>query len=447
MRDSARPRMISRRSFLGTALCTPTALVPIGLSGRGATGGDADTISRATALDRRAWRGLRQRLGGRVPRVYAERLRFELDVIKERGWARRFEAAENVVDAARRAGILVGPAEGMVSASLVAYALCQTWVDPVRHPLHFERFVGSARGPTFQFGMSKPDSGDWFVEVARAWLRRQVRIRWVNHRSSSSPRSPKGDQSAAIVSARTSPTLSAICELLSGAPPTPPSLDLDAVGHLFAHPEQLPWTSVTTALEAERTQVTANPHVASGAEWRRVDGFADLVPQVLVLRRGCHRACTDAYKCLDQDYLFARSIRYQWVVPHSACRSVVADTSGRILFDEQVMQLAKEMAGFDPWEADQLLRDLRQQNTLKLRETAARYCQGMQSICGVSLSDAKSTWQWLSCLAPPWSRASSASMAVQVLWICRLAERFGRSFARCLRRRIECKGLWFGVGR
>jgi len=103
---------------------------------------EGDTLE--TFLERLAWQGLR----ARYPVVSAEaeaRLRHELAIIKKTGFAGYFLVVWDFITFARDRGISVGPGRGSASASLVAYCLGITNIDPLRYGLIFERFLNPER--------------------------------------------------------------------------------------------------------------------------------------------------------------------------------------------------------------------------------------------------------------------------------------------------------------
>ncbi len=101
--------------------------------------------SAAAVLTRRAQAGLDARWGGAVPREYQERLAHELATIASLEFADYFLVVADVVAAARERDIAVGPGRGSAAASLVAYSLGITEVDPLRYGLVFERFLNPHR--------------------------------------------------------------------------------------------------------------------------------------------------------------------------------------------------------------------------------------------------------------------------------------------------------------
>jgi DNA polymerase-3 subunit alpha len=77
--------------------------------------------------------------------VYDERLRVEIDVIIQMGFAGYFLIVADFIQWAKDNDIPVGPGRGSGAGSLVAYALKITDLDPIAHDLLFERFLNPER--------------------------------------------------------------------------------------------------------------------------------------------------------------------------------------------------------------------------------------------------------------------------------------------------------------
>ena len=71
---------------------------------------------------------------------YVERLKEELTVIKDRGFAKYFLTMKAIADKASSVQ-LTSPGRGSAAGSLVAYVLNITQVDPIKHGLLFSRFL------------------------------------------------------------------------------------------------------------------------------------------------------------------------------------------------------------------------------------------------------------------------------------------------------------------
>ena len=88
---------------------------------------------------------------------YVERLKEELKVIKDRGFAKYFLTMKAIVDKAT-AVQLTGPGRGSAAGSLVAYVLNITQVDPIKYGLLFSRFLrrDAVDYPDIDYDVSNP---------------------------------------------------------------------------------------------------------------------------------------------------------------------------------------------------------------------------------------------------------------------------------------------------
>ncbi|WP_201330018.1 DNA polymerase III subunit alpha, partial [Lactobacillus nasalidis] len=123
-------------------------------------------LSSAEYLEKLAYAGLKQRVG-RQP-AYEARLKKELAVINEMGFADYFLIVGDIVAYCRGRGALVGPGRGSAAGSLVAYALGITQIDPLKYDLLFERFLNPARANMPDIDLDFTSSGR---DLAFAYVR------------------------------------------------------------------------------------------------------------------------------------------------------------------------------------------------------------------------------------------------------------------------------------
>ncbi|MNR80527.1 DNA polymerase III subunit alpha [compost metagenome] len=95
-------------------------------------------------LNKIAWDGLRERFETITPEL-EERLKFELGIIEQMGFAAYFLIVWDFINYAKTNGIQVGPGRGSAAGSLAAYCLKITNIDPVKYNLLFERFLNPER--------------------------------------------------------------------------------------------------------------------------------------------------------------------------------------------------------------------------------------------------------------------------------------------------------------
>jgi len=96
--------------------------------------------------------------------VYKERLEAELSILEEQGYCGYFLIVADYVRWAKANGIAVGPGRGSGPCSLTGFALGITGIDPIRYQLPFERFINPARGKVPDFDLDF--CAERFTEVA-----------------------------------------------------------------------------------------------------------------------------------------------------------------------------------------------------------------------------------------------------------------------------------------
>ena len=94
------------------------------------------------------------------PAEYTERLEYEIGVISRMGYINYYLIVWDFIRYAKESGIPVGPGRGSGAASIVAYCLHITEVDPMKYALIFERFLNPER-------VSMPDFDTDFCQERR----------------------------------------------------------------------------------------------------------------------------------------------------------------------------------------------------------------------------------------------------------------------------------------
>lgn len=94
------------------------------------------------------------------PAEYTERLEYEIGIISKMGYVNYYLIVWDFIRYAKEQGIPVGPGRGSGAASIVAYCLHITEVDPMQYALIFERFLNPER-------VSMPDFDTDFCQERR----------------------------------------------------------------------------------------------------------------------------------------------------------------------------------------------------------------------------------------------------------------------------------------
>lgn len=100
----------------------------------------------ADYLAKLAYDGARRLYGDPLPEEVAERVKFELHIMKTMGFPGYFLIVQDFINSARdELGVMVGPGRGSAAGSVVAYCLGITKIDPIKYDLLFERFLNPDR--------------------------------------------------------------------------------------------------------------------------------------------------------------------------------------------------------------------------------------------------------------------------------------------------------------
>lgn len=100
----------------------------------------------ADYLNKLTMEGARKIYGDPLPEDVAERLNFELYIMKTMGFPGYFLIVQDFINTGRnKLGVSIGPGRGSAAGSAAAYCLGITRVDPIKYDLLFERFLNPDR--------------------------------------------------------------------------------------------------------------------------------------------------------------------------------------------------------------------------------------------------------------------------------------------------------------
>jgi DNA polymerase-3 subunit alpha len=103
---------------------------------------------------------------------YVNRLREELEIVKNKKFAPYFLVVQSMIAWAKKEGIMVGPGRGSSAGSLVCFALGITDIDPIKYGLLFFRFINPERN---DFPDIDTDIQDTRRDEVKDYLVRQYR--------------------------------------------------------------------------------------------------------------------------------------------------------------------------------------------------------------------------------------------------------------------------------
>lgn len=104
-----------------------------------------DNMDSYTYLKKKCIDGLRKKIGDKVPKLYVERLKHELEIIKKMGFCDYFLVVSDFIEYAKNNDIYIGPGRGSAAGALVSYLTDITTIDPLKYNLLFERFLNPER--------------------------------------------------------------------------------------------------------------------------------------------------------------------------------------------------------------------------------------------------------------------------------------------------------------
>ncbi len=121
---------------------------------------DIGDIDHFEYFKQKCTEGLHRIYGENPEKTVLDRLSYELSVINRMGYVDYYLIVADFVNYAKNHGIPVGPGRGSGAASLAAYCIGITGIDPIKYDLYFERFLNPER-------VSMPDFDIDFCYVNR----------------------------------------------------------------------------------------------------------------------------------------------------------------------------------------------------------------------------------------------------------------------------------------
>jgi error-prone DNA polymerase len=354
-------------------------------------------------LEKLVWQGARGRYPGGTPSNVEAQLKHELKLVNELSFADYFLTIWEIVEYARQKEILC-QGRGSAANSAVCYCLGITAVDPVRMNLLFERFISAERGepPDIDVDFEHERREEVIQHIYEKYGRDRAAMvaAVITYRSRSSIRE--------VTKVLDAPLAPAMAEELQGFPrhlsihsggftlsadplietvPVEPARmegrtivqwdkdDLDAIGLLKVDVlalgmltaikktcdlTKLPYAKIpaedrATYAMIQHADTIGTFQIESRAQMNMLGrlqprSFYDLVIQVAIVRPG------PIVGKMVHPYLKRRRGIEPIDYPHPKLKPILHKTLGVPIFQEQVMKIAIELAGFTAGEADELRR-------------------------------------------------------------------------------------------
>lgn len=354
------------------------------------------------ALRRRCERGLVSRFGAHTLGSHRERLAYELSVIGKLGYSDQFLKLAKIASYIRKRGIRMGPGRGAAPASLVCWTLGITHLDPVYYDLLFERFLnlGTRPFPVVEMDVSPAGREQILAYLRRTWGADCVaRMGCIARR----PPGPEGkevgrgvhasaiclserplkdqiplrrDETGGLVTEDEEEVLQAKGLFVFGLVPL---RDLDRLPRSFSVrdyeglPLNLKERGVFKRLSRGSTRggfQLDSPGIQALVKRVKPESLEHIAALIALYRPGpLDSGLTDLYiKRRHQK----RPIRYY----NLTLMDILEETYGLILYQEQIMAIAKRIAGFSPEMVDGLRKAIGRKHPAQLRDWRRKFIAG-----------------------------------------------------------------------
>lgn len=136
------------------------------------------------ALCKKGFLNLNLKKGSKAYTEYANRVKYELEILNELGFVDYILLVWDVVNFCRENNIPTGPGRGSAAGSLILYLIGVTKIDSLKYGLYFERFVSKTRakktvvdGITYLDGSLMPD-----IDIDFDYYQRHKVIEYINNK-------------------------------------------------------------------------------------------------------------------------------------------------------------------------------------------------------------------------------------------------------------------------
>lgn len=296
-------------------------------------------LTAAKYLRKLAGDGMKRRFGGNSE-SFGTRLEAELVVIERMNFCDQYLIAWDITRWAREQGIMVGPGRGAVGGSLVAYCLGISNLDPIRLDLLFERFLSPARTKPPEMSIDVQD--DRFTQVIGYVVTRYGQD---GAQSASpyhdylSPRALVGSLGLELCGSAPLRTISWACQLVRQA--CGPELAMDRI----------------TDGDEETYQLISRGDT-EGVYHLESEGMRDLLRELKPSRLEDLVAILALYRPgpmnLIPDFIAKKNGEVPVSYDHALLEPILKATYGITVYQEQVMRIGKEVAGFDVEQVEKL---------------------------------------------------------------------------------------------
>ena len=132
----------------------------------------------------------------------------------------------------------------------------------------------------------------------------------------------------------------------------------------------------------------------SMAKKLKPSNIEELAALISIMRPGCLEAIRDG-KTVSQHFIDKKNGQESIDYFHSSLESILESTYGEMVYQEQAMQIAQKIAGFNLQEADELRKSIGKKNTELMAKVKGKFLAGTKKLGIVTESEAEQIFSWI----------------------------------------------------
>lgn len=132
----------------------------------------------------------------------------------------------------------------------------------------------------------------------------------------------------------------------------------------------------------------------SMAKKLKPSNIEELAALISIMRPGCLEAVRDG-KTVSQHFIDKKNGLESIDYFHTSLESILQSTYGEMVYQEQAMQIAQKIAGFDLKEADELRKSIGKKNTELMAKVKTKFLAGAKKLGIVNESEAEQIFSWI----------------------------------------------------
>jgi DNA polymerase-3 subunit alpha len=144
--------------------------------------------------------------------------------------------------------------------------------------------------------------------------------------------------------------------------------------------------------------------------------LSELAALISLIRPGCLKAYVDG-KSMTQHYIDRKHAKDPVTYPHDALESILKETYGVLVYQEQSMMIAQKLAGFSLKEADSLRKAIGKKNAALMNEVKEQFIHGAERLNIVTKESAEEIFSWIEkSNRYAFNKSHAVSYAINAYW-------------------------------